>query len=150
MGEMVIDVTKLEKKTRLSLYRGAPNRALQSLIESILLAVSNSLVPSFGWKGFIRRRIDDLRHRLFGYHGTPYGKKMGRYYYLCTPLSEGDGRKLLISNGFTSVHPLPDVLPLVENVWVKIVWYYDGGSDGSEEYESHNKRVIQYFNDLDS
>lgn len=150
MGEMIIDVTRLEKKTRLSLCRSAPNRMVKRFTASTLLAASNSLVPSFGWKGPIRNRIDDLRHLLFGYHGIAYSKKIGRHYFLCTPLSDEDGRKLLLSNGLTSIHRLPDVQPLEDDVWAKIVWYYDGGSDGSEEYEAHNKRVIQYFNDLNS
>lgn len=90
----------------------------------------------------------DLSHKLFGYCGVPSVRQFNGKHFLQCPLEEDDAKRTLISIGVDSTFDVKPVYDVGGGNYVLSYSYYDGGSDGHEEYEEFQKKVDRYFSSL--
>lgn len=147
MGGFVHNVSTLKKVS-----------FIESICASVKFGLHQKVYSSLVWLGRVfhgfppmqRRRLVffDIAHRMFGYHGIPHIRKFNGNRYLQSPLGEDEAWSLLVSLDVKSTLHLAPVYDLGNENYVLAYWYYDGGSDGREEYEIFSKKVDQFFSTL--
>lgn len=144
MGEFIHNVSIVTKVSSIHYHYKNITFGINRYIYGILIHAGNNLlgVPILNR---IRYGFYKIAHWIYGWDGLPSVRIINGFHYIETPLGDAAGRRILIDLGVKDSLSIKPVYARENGSYVLAHAYFDGGSDGSDEYEYFSRGVDAYF-----